>query len=128
MTERPSSFQYQQVNLEISFHTSLIVLIICNSASYFIIEDLELLAFIQVWTWRITLAIYILHMYITIAKHMYVCIYLCLYRSIWLQVKTVFPKSWICFFFNLSILSNLVIAVHSLSFVSPLTVTVHSLH
>lgn len=48
MNERLRSFQYQQVNLEISFHTSLIVLIMYNRAAYFIVEDLELLAFIQV--------------------------------------------------------------------------------
>lgn len=50
MAERLSSFQYQQVNLEISFHTCLIVLIVYNSAAYFIIEDLELLAYVQAWT------------------------------------------------------------------------------
>lgn len=48
MNERLHSFQYQQVNVEISFHTSFIVLIMYNSAAYFIVEDLELLAFIQV--------------------------------------------------------------------------------
>lgn len=49
-TERLSSFQQQQVNLEISFPISLIVLIMYSSASYFLVEDLELLSFIQVWT------------------------------------------------------------------------------
>jgi len=61
-------------------------------------------------------------------RYVYYCnkTYMCVDISIWLQVKTVFPKSWI--FFNRSILSNLIIAVLSLSFVSPLAVTVYSLH
>lgn len=49
-TERLSSFQQQQVNLEISFHTSLIVLIMYSSAACFLVEDLKLLSFAQVWT------------------------------------------------------------------------------
>lgn len=49
-TESLSSFQQQQVNLEISFHRSLIVLIMYSNASYFLVEDFKLLSFIQVWT------------------------------------------------------------------------------
>lgn len=49
-TEKLSLFQQQQVNLEISFHTSLIVLIMYSSASCFLVEDLELLSFIHLWT------------------------------------------------------------------------------
>lgn len=74
-TERLSSFQQQQVNLEISCHTSLIVLIMYSSAAYFLVEDLKLLSFLQVWTWRITKAIYILCICITIVKHTCVLTY-----------------------------------------------------
>lgn len=77
-TEWLSSFQQQQINLEISFHfinTSLIVLIMHRSASYFLVEDLKILSFTQARTWRNSMAIYILCMCTSILKHIWVLAY-----------------------------------------------------
>lgn len=74
-TEWLSSFQQQQINLEISFHASLIVLIKYSSASYFLVEDLKILSFIQVQTWRNSISIYVLCICTSILKRIWVLAY-----------------------------------------------------